>query len=387
MVSPAVTGLLVLVALAASAAALLRWARLPGWRVVGGVLAGVVLGPTIAGRAWPDAWEPAYVGGAALRGEADVARQWARGRPRLAPGATEFERETDAAWREARWHDQRPFRAGVLALVAATLLAGGALAARSDRRAGWVAPLSIGLWSALVPGGLVWAALTRWRGDPPPVALLAAAAVAIGPWAIVGLDRQVADRAELGGAVTLERAGRIAAAAAVALAAWAWGSGHGVAAWPWAAVLLAGVAGWLLPGGGGRRVRAVADHLLVPALAATVAVRLEVVGHFALWPVLGFVVVSGDGRWLGALLGALLPGGRRPMRTMRLVLGSMACGPTQLAVTAIAVHTGTLPPELAYALLAGVVGVEVTAPWRRVASSRLLEVEEEIEKMRDEEAE
>ena len=31
-------------------AALLRWARCPGWAVMGGVVAGIILGPTVFGR-------------------------------------------------------------------------------------------------------------------------------------------------------------------------------------------------------------------------------------------------------------------------------------------------------------------------------------------------
>ena len=39
-----------LLVVATAAAAVFRWARCPGWPVVGGVLAGIILGPTIFGR-------------------------------------------------------------------------------------------------------------------------------------------------------------------------------------------------------------------------------------------------------------------------------------------------------------------------------------------------
>ncbi len=63
---------------------------------------------------------------------------------------------------------------------------------------------------------------------------------------------------------------------------------------------------------------------------------------------------------------------------MRLVLGSMACGPTQLAVTAMAIHTGFLTGKYAFALLLSAVLIEVTVNARRSMAKRLIETEEEI---------
>ena len=69
---------------------------------------------------------------------------------------------------------------------------------------------------------------------------------------------------------------------------------------------------------------------------------------------------------------------------MRLVLGSMACGPTQLAVTALAIHTRSIPGEFAMALLFGAVLIETTVGARRSMARRLIETEEEIQRMMDE---
>ena len=44
-------------------AALLRWARCPGWSVLGGAVAGIILGPSILGRVMPVQFEQAFVGG------------------------------------------------------------------------------------------------------------------------------------------------------------------------------------------------------------------------------------------------------------------------------------------------------------------------------------
>jgi hypothetical protein len=122
----------------------------------------------------------------------------------------------------------------------------------------------------------------------------------------------------------------------------------------------------------------IAQWVLLPALAACAAVRIEVIEHFAFWPLLILLLLSGDGRWLGAVTGALLLGGRRALRTMRLVLGSMACGPTQLAVLALAVHLWALPDELPLALLVGAIVIDATTPARRKIAQQLIEAETEL---------
>ena len=77
----------------------------------------------------------------------------------------------------------------------------------------------------------------------------------------------------------------------------------------------------------------------------------------------------------------MILGGRKNLRTMRLVLGSMACGPTQLAIAAIAVHTSTVDQNIPLALLLGAVIIEVTTPARRAMSRRLAQTEAELEEM------
>jgi hypothetical protein len=127
----------------------------------------------------------------------------------------------------------------------------------------------------------------------------------------------------------------------------------------------------------------VSQYVLLPTLAGCAAVRIEVIEHFAFWPLLIVLLLSGDGRWLGAVTGALLLGGRSGLRTMRLVLGSMACGPTQLAVLAIAVHLWAMPDELPFALLIGAIVIDATAPARRKIAQQLAEVEAELSEESD----
>jgi hypothetical protein len=94
-------------------------------------------------------------------------------------------------------------------------------------------------------------------------------------------------------------------------------------------------------------------------------------------------LLADDGRWTGAWIGAMLPGGRPGLRSMRLVMPAMAAGPTQLAAAALALHAWLLPERFALPLLAGVILIEVTAPARRGMADRLVEVEIEIEESDD----
>jgi hypothetical protein len=71
----------------------------------------------------------------------------------------------------------------------------------------------------------------------------------------------------------------------------------------------------------------------------------------------------------------MLVGGRGVLRCMRLAMPAMACGPTQLAVAALALHGWLLPQRFALPLLAGAILIEVTAPTRRRMADRLIETE------------
>jgi hypothetical protein len=389
-------GLALLAALATGAVCLLRWARCPGWSLLGGVLAGAVLGPTIMGRVLPVQYEHLFVGGAAERQalrsvcrDQDAAMLAAE-----AAGATPHDirvlQERQARQREApeaalaqsrQTHLIAPRTAAVVIVVLVLLGSAVSTVRAPTVKAGIAAPLSIGAWAAALPATIVYFALTGLASVPSMPALLAASSVAIGPWALTRFDRDAADRAEVGGAAMLQTAGRASSIVAIAAAAWSLQFHSTGAGLLWAAPLLALPASWLLPAIDHRLIKGLVEFGLLPLLAAMVTVRIGLIDQFALWPVILFLLVSGDGRWLGAFVGAMLPGGRKPLRTMRLVLGSMAAGPTQLAITAIAVYTLAVPDQLPLAMLAGAIVIEVSAPARRGASSRLAETEDQIDQM------
>ncbi len=396
-----------LLVVATAAAALFRWARCPGWPVVGGVLAGIILGPTIFGRVMPDQFEAMFAGGVEERqamGElirrqgADMlavehagvdADQLARLDREQAPART----EARDRWTEAQWIDQRPLRFFTFGLVTVMLL-GSALfgVGPSKEGHGIAGALSIGAWSAALPGGIAFCAL-RWIWDcTASESAIGAAAVAIGPWALTAIDRAAANHAEHGGARMVQTAGRMATSIAIALAWLAIWQQKGPLDSLWALPLTAILVSWLIrpPREGAaeapvQAARGSVRHIVIPTVAACVAVKIDLLEDFTVGPIALFLLLSGDGRWLGAFTGAMVLGGRESLRTMRLVLGSMAAGPTQLAVTAVAVHTGSIPVSFAMALLLGAVLIEVTTPARRGMARRLVETEAEIEAMGEEE--
>ncbi len=391
--SVAVTIALLLLAPAAWAA-LLRWARCPGWPVVGGVVAGIILGPTVFGRVLPDRYDEMLVGGRQqqqalqeLTGQQGADRLVAEGTglddesiSALDDRQARARIESESQYRDATWSHQRPLRVFVGIIVAVMLLGATVhrIPAGGDGQA--VGALSMGAWSAALPGGLAFFFM-RWAWDAGVhEAALAAAAVAIGPWALTAVDRLAADEAELGGARLVQTAGRIATVIALALAVGALWHARQERGLLWGASLAAVVLGWLIPAPTMTltRVRAALSHLVVPAVAASVAVKVDLLDDFAFWPCLVIPLLSGDGRWSGAFAGATILGGRRGLRTMRLVLGSMAAGPAQLAVTAVALHTWLLAPRYGMALLLGATLVELMTPARRGMARRLIRTEEEL---------
>ncbi|UCD75148.1 MAG: hypothetical protein JSV91_15365 [Phycisphaerales bacterium] len=389
-------------------ALILRGARLPGWPVLGGLMAGILLGPTFLGGVSPNTYEQLFEGAVQQRIARDglaIALSDPKLPPETRPQLQAALIDAEELWEDARWVDQRPLRCHTGTVVALTLLGAGWLAVRRNgRRPGLAVPASVGVWSAALPGALAFVAMTRWWGFTTAQGAVAAAAVAIGPWTLTRIDREAADAAELGGARMVQTAGRMASVIALPAALWGMWQQRGGEVLIWAAPLCAIILAWLIPpprlpgpapekktpdpffpekGSGVFFAREVLGVVAVPGLAACAAVKVDLFGDFAIWPVIVLLLLSGDARWLGAYAGAMLPGGRRWLRTMRLVMGSMACGPTQLAIAAIAVHTRTIPDVIPLALLLGAAYIEISVPLRRHMSRRLMETEEEIANISD----
>ncbi len=381
----------ILVVASVGVAALLRWVRSPGWAVVGGAVAGIILGPSIFGRVLPDQYEKYFVGGITQRTELEqlISRQGADVLAAKEAGAlgerlVEIDSEQlaeradlESAWEEAKWIDQSALRYFTFVVVALTLLGAGTVARKSqEQKPNIVTSMSVGVWAAGLPGGTAFAAMYFLWDMPMEQSLLVGAAVAIGPWSLTAIDRDAADQAELGGATMMQSAGRIAtilAVLAVACALYINSSAQGLLV---AVPLLIAIIPWLSPQLS-QFVKGAANHLFVPVLGACVGMKIDIYADFSFWPFIALLIIGGDVRWMGAYFGAMSLGGRSSLRTMRLVLASMACGPTQLAVTAIAIHTWSMPGKYAFALLLSAVLIEITVSARRSMAKRLIETEYE----------
>lgn len=378
-----------------AAAGLLRWARCPGWSLVGGVAAGVLLGPTIFGGVLPAQYEAIFLGGQAQQRalEAIISRQGADrivaqraglDQDQIAEVARSHQQESAkarASLKAARRARQQWLGWCTLSVVALVLLGAGWVAEPLGRdRTDRVATVSIGVWTAAIPGGAAFFfAYFLWH-EPAATAAVLASAVAVGPWVLGSIDREAANRAELGGARLVGTAGRIATVLGTLLAAWGMWSAKGIGGLAAAAVLAASAAAWLRRPSPGRFVGVVIHHLLLPVMAALAVLRINLheLSLGAMGPIVLILLLSGDGRWLGAFAGAMLPGGRRGLRTMRLVLGSMAAGPTQLAFATVAAHTQSIRADFVLALVLGAVLIEVTAPTRRSMARRLAQLEDQV---------
>jgi hypothetical protein len=359
---------------------------------VGGLAAGLLLGPAIAGRVLPQTWERVYVGGVPEREQRDTIDRDYQGRAifleqRLdAEGLASLREEHQAermpavtAWRDAVSAHQQPRQIAVAVAVGLMLLLVGAGGVSGrDGPTSWIAALSVGGWSAVVPGVAAFAVLRHLLDVDLAAAAAVAACVAIGPFVLTVIDRRSADLAEIGGHRLVRDAGRVASVLAIGVAAWAAWRHDGLETLAWVTPLAALPVGWALRLDRHPVAMAVRDRVLVPTVAASVALGVDLYDDFWFWPLLLLIIASADGRWIGATTGAMLLGQRQWLRTMRLMMGTMASGPTQIAVAAVVVQAGLIDGSLALAVAVGAITVEVSPPLRRAMSRHLSDMEDEL---------
>jgi len=397
--------LLAAIVLSVIAAWGLRRLGAPASSVLGGLCAGLVLGPTLLGRFTPDFYEVELIGGRDERiaYEAAVRRHGSDRIARDRLGATNdqrieaerCEREIEARL-EHEWQCARLDRQKTFAVVSSVLIVlfFVSCASRRDSAPGskpdWYSVISVGLWSAVLPGCALLAVLRVLDFGWSP-SIIAAAAVSIGNAAFREEDLRTSDEAEEAGARLVRAGARIATMAAVIAAGAAL-----LVKGQWnvptvAAIVCCGVvisASVLHPLFAKRRDQRHAtgplnslrihDVIFVPAMSVLIAGRIELFEHFMFWPLVAAMILSGDGRWFGAFLGAMLCGARKSLRTMRLVLAAMGAGSAQLAMTLLGLAAFVLPESLALALLAGALVMEATTGARRRMAAEIEGIERDL---------
>ena len=372
-------GLALLAAASLAVAWLLRRAGLPGAAAIGGILAGLVLGPGVLGRFAPQTHDrlfgqaPAELAAWRQAERAVEATEFAVGSSGADPESARAQVESLVARSEARraeWtaaaeRARTPWVAVAAVLAALVIVAGGTRHAEAVGDVG--RGILLGGWNAGLPAAMVAVGL-GWLGEPAwsPTMFAAMAAVAAGAWPLDEVDRATARDSAPGGLAMAWVAARTANVVAIALfAAAAITASH-----PLAAALIAALGGTFVISAlfGSRLVPASLATVLVggavPVLAALAAVRVEPFLDVRWGVLILLAVVAEDGRWIGATLGTWLPGGVPFLGAMRLGLVAVPAAPMMLAFVAVSLSAGLLAPAAGAGLLVGVLLIEGLAPVR-----------------------
>ncbi len=355
-------------------ARLLRRLGLPGARIVGGLVVGIILGPAVLGRIAPDDWIRIVMGGQMERArihemERDhAAWRFAAASVPLPPedfAAEAVRHRTDLEPLEARLQAVEVTHARPWAVLSILLAAGAAACGRASRRPPNAISTgddstAVGTWAALFPALATWTVFAvTGRSAFGPEAMVTAAVVGIAGWSIEARDRRIAGDASS----FLDRASSTAiwiACGIATIAAWRSGSGWGVAgicAIPMCIPLIH------QPGfrRGFRRLR---DEALLPSLAAVCVLRSEFFLDVPWGLAVLLIIIAGDGRWLGWYAGLRLSNApvASPLRASLSITD--VAGP-QLAVTATAMALGVIGPGIGFALVVAAAAIDLTSPLRR----------------------
>ncbi|MFO0827808.1 MAG: hypothetical protein U0572_06610 [Phycisphaerales bacterium] len=387
-------GLALLVACATLVALGLRRLRVPASPLVGGTLAGVMLGSAFLGRIAPDTYLNLYEGPPEMLHQS-IASERAIGALAFAAGASQAkvdpndlerlgaERDQDrAAWESARGEHRGPFVAAALALAGIVMATAFTRGARPVRPGG--PDVAIALWSFAIPAVCV-AVLARWRGDDvlAPSTALVAAACGCGAWWVSGAECATGRGGARDAARRAATSASLATALACALAAAAFVRGlEPTRATIPALALCGGAALSSLVRGRvlrwwraiGRRLAAVA----VPSLAAIVAIGIDPLRDLSPMVFVLLFLVAEDGRWLGAFAARVL-GGEPAGVSVRSAMVGLSAGPTMLAFVGAGAATRVLSPASAAGLLLAAALLEFLRPARLRLARRLEDAQAETE--------
>ena len=330
-------------------------ANVRSWSLFGGLVGGILLGPAIFGNMAPEYWEGIFQGGV----EAHQAYiESVDGQDAKVETDTLFE-----AWETAKWEDQRTLRDYVIALVFLILLSG---TMRSNVRgnAPPLMSLSVGVWAAIVPCGIV-TMLSLWFLDVSlPVAFAFGACLATGPWTFTRWEQRTADESEQGGASLMLRCGRVAWLVASLVALYGAWQVRGAMALVWLLPLLLLPLVWCIPSRSWKWLTLFVDYAAIPSVMATTLVLIHPIDALAIWPIVFVIVLCADARWLGGIIGLGILGGRESENSMRLAIPLVDAGISQLCMASLLFGVGILPASLTLAVLLGAVFLDRTASIR-----------------------
>jgi hypothetical protein len=378
-------GLLIVSVAAIVAAKLCRRAGVAGAAVLGGLVAGVVLGPGVVGRIAPTTWVQTFVGPSDVLAAVTetmherAALEFALATPSAA-GANardalaaidERRSAADRAWDDARRDRQAPLHLLLACLAACVLLAsGGASAVRAPVRRHQIAEalLHAAWWSV---AGIAGAAAVQWlRGEPLLTvrSCVLAAASCCGPWCIGRDDRRLVQGAFRESGALLEHSGRIATTVAILLV----GAAALIQPWTWHRALVA-VPLVCLPLGWMVRVPVarVAERVALPSLTALLVLYVEPFSDIRPLLALALYVALEDARWLGGWLGLRLSGRAAAGPAARASFAALTVEPMIVAFVALGTLLGDMPPGLTLATLLAASAIAASANARRLVAQRM----------------
>ncbi len=358
-------------------AIILKVAKVRSRSLIAGVLGGVLLGPAVFGSVAPEYWEGLFQGGTLEKQqyelferqqEADTlaARTLGASDSVLLHMQANQHYELSAKkelWDAAKWSDQRTLRDYAIALIVLILLS-GSMRNRVKRTSPPLMSLSVGVWAALIPCGIVvLIAIWFWESNISS-ALALGACLAAGPWTLARWEQRAADNSEQGGSSLMIGCGRVAWIAASVIAIYTAWQVHGAMALVWLLPLLLLPVIWIVPTKQWRWLTVFVDYAAIPSVMATSLVLLNPIEHLQFWPILVVILFCADARWLGGMIGLGLLGGRKGGDAMRLAIPLVDAGVSQLCMASLLIGVGVLPAPYAIAALIGAVFLEYTAPIR-----------------------
>ena len=363
-----------------------RILRMPGWRIVPGVLIAILLGPAVLGRVAPDQWEHLFAGGASERTQLrqlDRAHAAWKVAADVSPTETELLLAEETrhqelrvplaeALAEARSTHQKPWimLTSILAVFSIVISTGTSARNTPTSRGKSAAAIPVGAWSAVVPVlGVVLMAKGLGINPLQVEILLVAAAVAIGPWSLDAGELRILSRIDGAPRRWPITAARVATLCAAGLVVWA--ATRMPVAWLLLAPVLIGIIRIPTVPRVRRLLRNIRNRLILPSLAAMALLMSDIFLDARFWPIVGVAVLCSDGRWLGCALGLILSGDRLGNATMRGAIVAIDAAGPQLAIGALAAAIGLLSGEWITSLVLGACLIELTAPLRSMLERQL----------------
>ncbi len=394
----ALVTMLVLVASAAvGVAAGLRRLGLRSDGIVAGLIVGVLAGPAILGRVAPTPWSHAVLGADDARTAVEQAIS-ERQAYRMAATTARIPAETITA--ELATRDQaidvlrgdanramathaRPWMIATAALAVLAFWLGWA-AFRPVRREsidiGIPAMVSVSCWAALLPA-FATIVVFRLLGRSPtdPEVLTAAACLAVAGWPATGADARLLTRLQVDGLAASSAAFATILAAMIAVGALlAGGTGWGLVALPLAVFQFGPKPRTIRHR---TRCRRLLTIIVLPIVTAFAVLRSEFLIDTPWIATIALLLVAGDGRGFGWLIGLRLggvgageaaangdaspgPSAGPAASWSTALIASGAAGP-QLVFAAIALAIGAVSSGLGFGLVLGAAAIDLFGPMRR----------------------